>query len=846
MAQAFIYFGLLKEILGEEFHLEDFLTQRDTEGGQIVTLKTLAQKLSNLRGQQNEYSIALAEMGNGVSVEKFGYLKKVNEDIRGKLRRGIGWAVWLLQDIDAAEEASVLCLSLEILAWSLSKCLPLTVDLAVAFRWLEYDGKLIFENRLLLRRFKEAGWCPHLSRRYTRANSAALLYYASALRQSRHEDCTESKCIAYDVDENQSYKMEHAKKGCQCGLRGPDMNRVKAIIASGGIPLIKLTRKETVFSRLFGIDSFNNECTECLDVDVEEYKPGMEYIAISHVWVDGLGNPNDNSIHECQLEYLYRVLRGCDPLDYSPTRLRYSHYDHKFAWEEHNVPVMGRGTGNTQRKYHGLEPWRRPWNKPSVWMWIDTLCVPCGKDRLRRLALNTMAMTYALADQVAVIDRTMSNVSFASSSDLEVALRLLSSPWMARCWTYQEACLARKYSFVLKDGMLSPSWWSRVNESNFVDRCGTQMEQRLKYECLEWFDEIPSIMAIASSGELDDFLETLMELLYPPIWRYLKESFLRSEDAGGSDAEALKAFDEETKRQSAAAHAQRRRFFDLHKRSHSITSNQLTNIWNQVSSRGTTKREDLHGILAALLGLSVSEVLDIAVNERLRAVLKTLDRLPLEMMYCWYSPADRAIPGCNWIPTYPTGRLIWEDPITKLGRCETGQYMKWNSEWNLEVSCMPPVMRSAGQFIVSSSQNLYHEFLLGHVEDLAPDGVQKYFVNDVCSRSIKVVILGTDPVISRSSHGLLISLAWNNEKAGTGAIFRPRSPWQRAEADKPPTVEFIAAVQFYQLDCAGLNGSDEESQRLPMIKIDGEMQYDASFIIEMGKFECRLLSHELR
>ena len=32
------------------------------------------------------------------------------------------------------------------------------------------------------------------------------------------------------------------------------------------------------------------------------------YIAISHVWSDGLGNPNENSLPLCQPEFLYDLL----------------------------------------------------------------------------------------------------------------------------------------------------------------------------------------------------------------------------------------------------------------------------------------------------------------------------------------------------------------------------------------------------------------------------------------------------------------------------------------------------------------------------------------------------------
>jgi hypothetical protein len=162
------------------------------------------------------------------------------------------------------------------------------------------------------------------------------------------------------------------------------------------------------------------------------------------VWADGLGNPELNSLPQCQLRQFLKALRICqqkeleDWLDGPPDNAL-------DRWIFRNIPR------------HGF----------SRYLWIDTFCIPVkqSQDHLRRLAVDRMALTYAAATHVLVLDKPVGYTRFEELSDAEVAARLSTSPWMSRCWTFQEACLAKSYYFLLSDTLVHPKAWNVIDEN---------------------------------------------------------------------------------------------------------------------------------------------------------------------------------------------------------------------------------------------------------------------------------------------------------------------------------------------------------------------------------------------
>ena len=115
---------------------------------------------------------------------------------------------------------------------------------------------------------------------------------------------------------------------------------------------------------------------------------------------DGLGNPKENALPVCQLE---RLRDRCVNLNQArDTRVR-----------------------------------RSPKMDNQVYLWMDTLCIPVhpSAERHRKKAIRLLGKTFHEAAAVLVVDRELDYVESATSSFLELGMRILCSGWMKRLWT---------------------------------------------------------------------------------------------------------------------------------------------------------------------------------------------------------------------------------------------------------------------------------------------------------------------------------------------------------------------------------------------------------------------------
>ena len=90
-------------------------------------------------------------------------------------------------------------------------------------------------------------------------------------------------CSENQIDEAH-YETRHSN---MCNLSNhwhiePAYNRIFSMLQSGGVPLIQIS------------DPCANRV--CPQLDVLKAEAGLPYVAISHVWSDGLGNLKDNSL----------------------------------------------------------------------------------------------------------------------------------------------------------------------------------------------------------------------------------------------------------------------------------------------------------------------------------------------------------------------------------------------------------------------------------------------------------------------------------------------------------------------------------------------------------------------
>ena len=209
-----------------------------------------------------------------------------------------------------------------------------------------------------------------------------------------------SHCAANQIT-NHDYRPTHAANCLEpssCTFTEASQEELASILEAGSIPLIQYDGQDQI----------------CL---IKSEKR-MRYVAISHVWSQGKGNPVSNSLHQWRLSYINQRVNALYP--------------------ENDEPIL---------------------------FWIDTICCPIRPAHAYQLALGRMAETYEDADKVLVLDSTLESVHLPGEEGeekegreaLEESLvRICVSPWTRRLWTLQEARLTKDWPYIqFADGAIN-------------------------------------------------------------------------------------------------------------------------------------------------------------------------------------------------------------------------------------------------------------------------------------------------------------------------------------------------------------------------------------------------------
>ena len=180
-----------------------------------------------------------------------------------------------------------------------------------------------------------------------------------------HRACTEDRCVAHSINLPQ-YNTKHCE-GCEhCEDVPTDNKPIMDILQSGELPLLLIKRKN------------DEPCKVSVEL-CSTADRGKNYVAISHVWADGIGNPEANSLPQCQLVRLSDIVDGMNDGD--------------------------------QRAA----------------IWLDTLCCPIDPEG-KNLALSRMRRTYFEPRRVLVLDSTLYCYKSQDKRPAEVNARILTSP----------------------------------------------------------------------------------------------------------------------------------------------------------------------------------------------------------------------------------------------------------------------------------------------------------------------------------------------------------------------------------------------------------------------------------
>ncbi|OAP60681.1 hypothetical protein AYL99_05683 [Fonsecaea erecta] len=420
--QEWLYFGLLGsvfQICGVTFSRHHLL--RHTSGFRnkkryrsFITTRTLSKQLQQWYDKEKYASPSVKTEHEGDIRFNFTFASRVLEAFNRKLST-------------AGNDAE---------AEYLRNCLPGDVELSIVvlLATIQYFHMVIYDppSRLVAPTcpwlslvMVSEGWCVgQVARLWRRHRNVLTMYYFKMLGPPTvtkdHWRCSTSRCAAHDVVEDiyvtahcpvePSFmhfpvpKMITKRMSCRCGGQtGPLIDKLVAIIGDGSIPIISVRCPTS---------TQNGKWNDSLDLEVVAYTGDTPYIAISHVWSDGLGNLTANTLPICQLKALrtqlqYMILTNPEYFgDIFPEGLRV----HK--------------TARLERLY----------------FWIDTLCVPANNLEMRKKAVLDMRNVFEAASAVLVKDAELNAQSRYCPLE-ELTARVCVSPWCSRLWTLQEGAL---------------------------------------------------------------------------------------------------------------------------------------------------------------------------------------------------------------------------------------------------------------------------------------------------------------------------------------------------------------------------------------------------------------------
>lgn len=286
------------------------------------------------------------------------------------------------------------------------------------------DGRWPVTNSLLLYQRIQRKWCKSDAAMIMEDFDIDGQYYIAAAQGRTLEEldghyaCTDHSCEAKVADG--TYTTQHDPE-CQeddyepepkfIGHVAPEYGKspatlrdaIKHVMDAGHLPVLRWDSEQK------GLTTYGHQ--EYMYSEGSSKVP--PFIAISHVWADGKGNPFDNSLPYCQLETIQKLVDNLGA-NYLPPKFTHS----------------------------------------SPGFWMDTLCCIVGVDdeskSYKKKSIQSMREIYGESAAVLIIDPWLMSIPSTASVN-EICYRIYASGWSRRLWTHQEGFLAREVYYQFQD-----------------------------------------------------------------------------------------------------------------------------------------------------------------------------------------------------------------------------------------------------------------------------------------------------------------------------------------------------------------------------------------------------------
>ena len=384
---------LLSPALGEETRalsgtrLERFLFGWNHHMHESMHLGTFDKEVHRIQGRRlatvlNQALSALDEEGlQGTSVMlRAGFPVEVQVDVLGALTLAVGTLCnYTLSIWDGIPEME-----------DISKQLHDTT------RYFHQHTKQMCRRAML-----PAGWCPYLVSTQFLTSIDELSLLSRILREKpfireapdEHAKCTEAGCALHTID-IATYSAHHVAPHCYCAKVAPPLQDIMKLLSEGDSATVPVVVWDGMRLRV---------------------QPAVDgqYIAISHVWADGLGAFSEVGLPACQIARLAALVKEA-------------------------IPETGA-------------------------FWMDSLCVP-REPIMRSHALRLLPKTYKDAGKVLVLDARVRAQCSKGRPWEENLFNIVMSGWARRLWTAQEGVLARRLLFEFSDGVVDVTDRLRVDD----------------------------------------------------------------------------------------------------------------------------------------------------------------------------------------------------------------------------------------------------------------------------------------------------------------------------------------------------------------------------------------------
>ena len=364
MLQSWLFFGLLESILGKRIRTSYFLCDDETGTTYIhsenLVFALLGWQIQTWKRSDSEIDVVLnrayenLRSASGIIQQLFFWTDSGTEpgdrtrekfpDFAELVVRIVPSIIRLMDVVGTAKD--------QIHAFS-------------GDRIISYDGLLDCkrerEHRLVTR-----GWCPFLIRYCETSMYYSVLDWLDGSKNvstaSGHENCTSVECKRNNIDIT-TYQTLHWTESCRCQFVKPDLKSVLEIIDRDEIPVVEVMDSEPLR----------------LKVKAQPPNEAGNYLAVSHVWVDGLGSTTEIGMPECQVRRLGKLARIAS-------------------------------------------------ESSECVLWMDSLCIPAAETQ-RKKSIRRLRDVYRNAEKVLVIDKTIRECP--NDTDVETLLwSIISSPWM--------------------------------------------------------------------------------------------------------------------------------------------------------------------------------------------------------------------------------------------------------------------------------------------------------------------------------------------------------------------------------------------------------------------------------